>query len=66
MEPPQPPDETKSDRQETLPPQAVPLPLKGTANCPHQNQVKQTHQRLSNVGLGAGKEHRHRSADSVG
>ena len=31
------------------------------ANFPHQNQVKQTHQRLSNVGLGAGKDQRQRS-----
>ena len=31
------------------------------ANFPHQNQVKQTHQRLSTVGLGAGKEQRQRS-----
>ena len=43
----QPPDETKSERQKTHP--------------PHPNQVKQTHQRLSTVGLGEGKDQRQRS-----
>ena len=36
--------------------------LKGTANFPQPNQVKQTHQRLSNVGLRVGKDKRQRSA----
>ena len=61
MEPPQPPAETKSKRQKTHPPQAVPLPYKGRQHPPHQSQVKQKHQRLSTVGLKEGKVQKQRS-----